>query len=88
MADLFEMFSDDNTRRVFETIADRKRADLRDLRVDLKLPEETAAEILSRLTDGGLVERIEGPLPDFNTYFLSAKGLAARRQTKALFSTR
>jgi DNA-binding IclR family transcriptional regulator len=83
MGTMFELFSDDDTRSLFETLASRKRSDLRGIREGLQLSEDKATEILERLVKTGLLEQVDGPVPDFNTYFLSAKGLAASRQLSA-----
>jgi DNA-binding IclR family transcriptional regulator len=83
MAVIFDLFSDEDTLSVFETLTIRKRADLRAIRESLKMPEDKAIGALTRLANAGLVEQVAGPVQDFNTYFLSAKGLAASRQLKA-----
>jgi len=81
---MLELFSDDDTRMIFDSLTSRKRADLRGLRESLNIPEEKASSALEKLVSAGLVEQVNGPVPDFNTYYLTAKGLAASRQLRAV----
>jgi predicted transcriptional regulator len=83
MATIFDVFSDEDTRSIFESLIKTKRSDLRTIRESLNMPEDNAKTALQRLGNAGLVEKVEGPLSDFDVYFLSAKGLAASRQLNA-----
>ena len=86
MADVFELFSDADTRRVFEKIAEKKRTDFREIGKELALSDDAEAAILDRLENGGLVQRVRSPLspvPVFDTFFLSVKGMETHRKMRA-----
>jgi transcription initiation factor IIE alpha subunit len=83
MISAFELFADSGMRSVFETLIDKKTADLKRIREELSISSELAADILGRLEGEGLVESVRGPISDFDTYFPSAKGLATGRQLNA-----
>jgi DNA-binding MarR family transcriptional regulator len=83
MPNIFDVFADEDTRSIFESLIKTKRADLRTIRGSLSMSEDKATAALERLGNAGLVEKVDGPFPDFDVYFLSAKGLAASRQLNA-----
>jgi DNA-binding MarR family transcriptional regulator len=83
MPSLFDLFSDETTMTVFETVINKKRTDLRTIRESLKMPEDKATKVLDWLEKEGLLERVASPVPDFSVYFASPKGLAASRQLNA-----
>jgi hypothetical protein len=82
MPTISDVFVDGPTRLVFETIGNLKQADHKTIREKTGLGEEHTTAILEQLTKAGMVEMVKGPtpVPDFDTYFQSAKGLAASRQ--------
>jgi DNA-binding Lrp family transcriptional regulator len=84
MTNLLDLFSDNDTRRVFEKIADKRTTDFREISQELNLPDEAAGQILDRLERDGLLRRVRAPLPVLDGFTLSAKGMAAQRQMKAL----
>lgn len=77
------LLEDSEVRKVFHRIARERLVSFRDLS-DL-LDREAAPVrdelhgLLRQLVDSGLVEEQEAPIPDFNTYYLTADGLAANR---------
>jgi len=86
MVDLLELLSDNDARRVFEKIADKKRTVFGEISKEFHLTDEAAGQILDRLETGGLVQRVKSPLEDpiLDTFFLSTKGMEAYRKIKAL----
>jgi len=82
MVSMFDLFSDEATLTAFQMVVNKKRAPLREIRQEMRVPEEQATAALDKLVQGGLIEEVGGLVPDFNVYIPSAAGLAASRHLK------
>jgi hypothetical protein len=78
------LVSDSIARKLFDLIVERKKVRFGEL-VDPQGPTpESAEKTLTLLKNEELIGEVPGSLRDWNTYFVTAKGLGASRALRRL----
>jgi hypothetical protein len=86
---LFNILSDNVTRSIFHLIADERQVTYRDLVNTLDeqhIRTEDASERLERLRNAQLIEKEGAPLPDYETFYITANGLSVDRQLSKIIN--
>lgn len=74
-----ETLDEPRTQRIFRLVAKQRRAMLRDLAKDEGIGSDEALMELQKLKSAHLIAESASVIPDLNTYFITADGLAAVR---------
>ena len=85
--DFFDLFGDKDNRKIFSTLADRRRVSRMELAYDMErsgIRENKVTSYLNQLLQAGLIEKAPSIIPIYDVYYVTVDGLAAERNLNNL----